>query len=409
MNRYPPSLKHIRHVHPWRVSKADPVAVPPTDDPTVSLPSGFFRPRLVVAAWTVVALVFLLQRLFLYVTGHGPLSAEVVVWSFLGWYVWVPNTFLVLWMARRFPIERGRSVRALALHAGAALGVSLIGVTLYLAVRIGWSLLAGDGFLSENTYGTWLLTLMGHSLALDVLIYAGLVTIIHAFTYYRRSLDQERKLNHAQLHALKLELNPHFLLNALTTVGFLVRRGQQTEAVNTLDGIGALLRQVLDSTKVQEVPLDQEIDFLKAYIAIEKMRFPDRLQVEFALEPEVSRARIPALLLQPLVENAIKHGISRLDSPGHVLIRARRVGDMLYLQVRDNGPGTVPEAPTRGTGVGLANVQARLHQLYGDVHLFNLYNHVDGGAVVDIAVPFVREPDHAPPPRPPVVAVPRPA
>ncbi len=350
------------------------------------------QPGAVVALWTGVALVFLAQRLFLYATGNGALTLNVVVWSFLGWYVWVPNTFLVLWMARRFPFERRRRIRLL-LHAGAAVGVAILGALLYLSARVAWSLLAGDGFLAERTFGAWFLTLLGHSLALDVLIYAGTVTVVHAFTYYQRYVDREAQLNHAQLHALKLELNPHFLLNALTTVGFLVRRGRSTEAVNTLDGVGALLRQVLHSTRVQEVPLEQELDFLDAYVAIERMRFQDRLQVQLEIEPDVRRARIPALLLQPLVENAIKHGISCIEGTGQVRIRARRVGDMLFLQVRDNGPGASAHPPTRGTSVGLANVQARLQQLYGEIHLFNLYNHVEGGAVVDVALPFAEDPE----------------
>ncbi|MGH7538093.1 MAG: sensor histidine kinase, partial [Gemmatimonadales bacterium] len=194
------------------------------------------------------------------------------------------------------------------------------------------------------------------------------------------------QLSEARLQALKTQLHPHFLFNALHTVGQLIRTGQDALAVQVTAGLGDLLRRVLDEAGTQEVPLKQELELLRVYIAIEAIRFSDRLQVVVHADPDVLDARVPHLILQPLVENAIKHGIARRAAVGHVLIGARRINGSLYLVVRDDGSGMPVTAADQG--VGLSNTRARLRQLYGTAASVEVVNMPDGGVAAQIVVPY---------------------
>ncbi len=182
-----------------------------------------------------------------------------------------------------------------------------------------------------------------------------------------------------------MQLQPHFLFNALHTVGQLIRTGQPARAVQVVAGLGELLRRVLDGAATQEVPLKQELDFLRSYLDIEQIRFRDRLKVVLDPDPEALDATVPHFILQPLVENAIKHGIASRATVGRVLIGARRIDGTLHLTVRDDGSG-LSDAAARG--VGLANTSARLRQLYGDQASFEVVNMADGGVIARIVLPY---------------------
>jgi two-component system, LytTR family, sensor kinase len=227
----------------------------------------------------------------------------------------------------------------------------------------------------------------------DGLLYWAILAIDYGVRDFRRSRERalraaqlETQLSEARLQALKMQLHPHFLFNALHTVGQLIRTGKDALAVQVVAGLGDLLRRVLDGAATQEVPLKQELEFLRSYIDIEQIRFRDKLEVVVDVDPEVLDAQVPHLILQPLVENAIKHGITPRTTPGRVLIGARRIEDSLHLTVRDDGSG-MPE-PAGEQGVGLSNTSERLSRLYGDQASFEVINMADGGVMARIVVPY---------------------
>jgi LytS/YehU family sensor histidine kinase len=227
----------------------------------------------------------------------------------------------------------------------------------------------------------------------NLLIYWVIVSISHAFDYYRkfqdrelRSLELEKHLTEAKLQALQMQLNPHFLFNTLHGISSLMHRDVEA-ADRMLIRLSELLRRTLENTGTQEVPLQDELDFLKRYLEIEQTRFGDRLTVRMDIAPDTLSAQVPNLVLQPLVENAIRHGIEPHAKPGIIELRARRFPGTLELQVSDNGAG-LARGQAFEEGVGLSNTRARLEQLYGKAHRFDFSNGTNGGLVVSVTIPL---------------------
>jgi len=234
----------------------------------------------------------------------------------------------------------------------------------------------------------------------DGLVYWAVLSVSYAVEHYRKYRERElaaseleARLAHAQLEALQAQLHPHFLFNALHTIGTLVRTGDTQRAVRVVAGLGDLLRRVLDEGAAQEVPLKQELEFIRNYLDIEQVRFRDRLKVAINADPDVLDAKVPHLILQPLVENAIRHGIAPHLSAGYLMVAARRVDDQLQLVVRDDGPGIGNGEGEGGgdaarLGIGLSNTRARLMRLYGADCELEVGNAPDGGLEARIALPF---------------------
>jgi GAF domain-containing protein len=209
-----------------------------------------------------------------------------------------------------------------------------------------------------------------------------------------RTSQLEVRLTEARLEALRAQLNPHFLFNALNTIAMLVRREANADALRGIVGLSQLLRQVLDRREAAEVGLGEELALVEHYLAIEQLRYRERLQVEIEVKPETLEARVPSLLLQPLVENAVRHGVGARNQAGHVRIAGRRLGDRLRLEVRDDGPGFPPGwTPRSGRGLGLANTRERLLGLYAGNQRLELGNAPGGGALVAVTIPFRIRPD----------------
>ena len=204
--------------------------------------------------------------------------------------------------------------------------------------------------------------------------------------------ELQTQLVQAQLTALKGQLQPHFLFNTLNAIMVLVRQGKGPQAEEMLARLSDLLRSVLEDVEAQEVPLRRELESLQLYLSIEEVRFQDRLRVEISVEPEALDAAVPHLGLQPIVENAIRHGIGRRSMAGRIEISASRVNGSLQIQVRDDGPGFLPGALDAARGIGLANTRARLRQLYGDAARLTLENGAEGGAVATMILPYRAEP-----------------
>ena len=233
----------------------------------------------------------------------------------------------------------------------------------------------------------------------DWLIYGILLSLCQTVASSRRARDRELRavtaegaLARARLSALRMQLNPHFLFNSLNGIATLVHTDPHA-ADDMIANLSELLRLSLDTSGEQEIPLLRELEFLQRYLDIEQARFGNRLHVVRDIAVNTLVACVPTLLLQPIVENAIRHGIERVTTPGTVTLSARREGDRLFLEVSDNGAGlTVQPAE----GIGLANTRARLRALYGDAHECVIRNRATGGCSVEIRIPFHDEPTASP-------------
>ena len=321
----------------------------------------------------------------------GQALGQEIVFCGSWWAIGVLVFWLCTWL-HRAPPSRVRLVVGLA--AG-AIGVMLLEPTLLLVSQLvtAWigALHSGHSVDIAAIAKSWpgmFLSLFGFNL----LIYGAVVVAWYAVTYYRdlqegrvESAEMRALLQQAQLQALRSQLNPHFLFNTLHSIAELVHENPRL-AEQMLLRLSDLLRKALHSSGAQEVSLEEELDFVKSYLEIEQLRLGDRLSVVWDIEPAALAARVPSLLLQPLIENAIRHGIAPSSQPGRLVIRARRDGDFFEVQIQDNGPGLVVNGADGRTGIGLANTTDRLQRLYGDRHCFELIN--DHGLRVNVRLPF---------------------
>jgi len=349
---------------------------------------------IVVAVWSAWGLMLAAQVAIYVRLGGKPMPFVTALRLNLpGALIWAVFTPAAIWLGRRFPpFEGPRWRRGVAINL-AATGVAVFLEVLVVIVNQRW--VRGPMADSEPLLVAGLRSFVWW-LPSDGLLYWAIVGIDYGVGHYRRLRERELRgsqleaqLSAARLQALKMQLQPHFLFNALHTIGQLVRTGQDALAVQVVAGLGDLLRRVLDSAGTQEVPLKQELEFLRSYLDVEQVRFRDRLKALVDAEPDTLDAQVPYLILQPLVENAIRHGIAPRATTGRLLICARRIAGSLHLTVRDDGAG-LPSGqpdPTSG-GVGLANTSERLRQLYGDEASIEVVNVDDGGTEARVVVPF---------------------
>jgi two-component system, LytTR family, sensor kinase len=305
---------------------------------------------------------------------------EVLRLSLASSYLWVPLTILAFWSAGRYPVERGRVAGPVLLHLGAGVAASLARMATVVALNpwVGWyAELPG------------LPQLLVTSLNNNLLIYVLLVGVGHAIHYARASRRQQELLAESRLLVLKSQLQPHFLFNALNTISAFVR-SDPAAAERMIDRLGRLLRHSLEAGSAHEVSLRRELDALEPYLDIEQTRFADRLTIRRHIDPDVLDAAVPHFLVQPLIENAIRHGIAPRSAPGSIVVSARRDGADLVLQVEDDGVGLPASSDGNGWGVGLRNTQDRLRHLYGDRHDLRLDTSASGGACTTVRLPFRR-------------------
>ena len=345
---------------------------------------------LIFAAWTVFGLLIANQTYMMAQLGGRQAPWLILLRnSLLDSYLWAFATLAIFWLARRFPLERTRVLPHIAVHLLAAVGLSLAraGFMVELSRRVDW---LGERSFRPQFWG---------SSGIQFVFYALLLGFAHALLYHERYRERERAaeqlsrgLTEARLQALKMQLQPHFLFNTLNGISALIPE-EAKPARRMLARLGDLLRMSLDHEETQEVTLREELAFLEPYLEIEQARLADRLTVAMDIAPDTLDARVPHLLLQPLVENAIRHGIAPRIEPGRVEISAARGADgrSLYLEVRDDGRGVNGDNQVRTRrGVGLKNIQSRLEQLYDGEHRFELENHSAQGVVVRITLPFRR-------------------
>jgi two-component system, LytTR family, sensor kinase len=344
----------------------------------------------IFGAWTLFG-VFSASQVYAFweLRGRPAPWEHVLFGSMLDAYLWALMTLLIFWLAWRVPLRDTRLRLFIPVHATAAVGLSLLRTVTLVALsqRVDW--------MPERPF-TALFLAQFHQY---ILYYCLLLGVGLALDYYHHYRERERTaerlqagLNEARLQALKMQLHPHFLFNTLHAISSLIP-AEAKPARRMVARLGDLLRTSLDHEATQEVTLQEELDFLQPYIEIEQIRLGDRLEIRMDLDPEAMDARVPHLILQPLVENAICHAIAPRVEGGRVEISATALGDRLRLTIRDDGPGlSSRRALQRQEGVGLANVRARLEQLYGREHAFLLTNHPEGGLVVSLTIPLQRVP-----------------
>lgn len=350
------------------------------------LPGAWFGALSVI--WPSAAVLALLTASECGSIFHWPsLLYGILLW---GWWGCVASA---LWQAgERKPFLSGFSPQSVLLHTAAA---AALGYSHLLAL---WSL----GFVGVGWYGGLPKWTAYHALlslnrfGIEVLIYGfvfGLVGIVQyqvrAQRETVRALELERQLSAAHLRALQMQLEPHFLFNTLNAITTLVELGRQNEAVEMLGHLNAILKTTLRRTTPEKVPLSQELETVENYLAIEQVRFADRLRIEIKVEPAALDSLVPCFLLQPIVENAIRHGIAHCESDGVVEASARREGNLLHLEVRNSG-SHANTSPKPGNGIGLKNTRERLAHFYQDAFEMQAAPLDAGGFGVTIAIPYER-------------------
>ena len=344
----------------------------------------------VCAAWTLAGFVLAAQSA-LDVTMRGGAGTPLSV-AFVQTLPWIPVTLGVIELTIRLPITRRRWLFPLIVHllaaAVASLAANILTVVGYMA--------------SSGTIGTLDAIVRGGMLwgtlhfHITLLIYAGVLAITEAVVYYRQTRARELhvaklegQLARAHLQTLNAQIRPHFLFNTLHTIGQLWRSGRSDDADAVLDHLGSLFHKVQRSTSRFEVPLSEEIELVREYLAIEEARFRDRLETSVQATDAALECLVPPLILQPIVENAIRHGISAVSSSGRVDVHAEIIDGHLRLSVRDDGPGMAATgSPQTGSGTGLRNTRERLAQLYGDDARLVLTSVEPQGTLVQLDVPL---------------------
>lgn len=349
---------------------------------------------IIFICWTAFAL-FLTSQSYLiqaryagHIAWKGTLIA-CVIWS----YSWNIVTPFILLLSNRFPLLRGKLVRAICLHVFAGTFFFIIVTAIFIIGRR----LFLDPVPVERAQIESFRSLVIGELHAGLAVYFVVVGINQSIDYYRRYRDRElqassleARLVTSQLDALRMQLHPHFLFNTLNSISVLMRRDVEG-ADRMLLQLSNLLRTTLARNAAHEIKLQQELEILERYLEIEQIRFQDRLTVRIHIDPAVLDSLVPQLFFQPLVENAIRHGIADLEIGGIIDIRAERQNGLVRLQVRDNGPGLPAAQDNLIEGVGLSNTRARLDYLYGSESTLEVSNAEDGGLIVMAALPFHTE------------------
>lgn len=354
--------------------------------------------RILLGVWTAFTALAMGQvYVFDSLRAHETSVRDVLFWVLPGYLFWAGSIPAILWLDRRFPIRGGAWRAGLAVHVAASLVFALLHLCLLSAVVLRMEAPPpGDGFTGI------LVHTIGSKYNWSVLTYWVILSIYLAVEYFRaaaarelrstrlqaRASQLESELAHAQLLALRSQLHPHFLFNALNSVALLVDENPAA-AQRMIGQLGDLLRASLSDNPRHTVPLASEIELLERYVAIERFRFEDRLRVEIDVEPDTLGAQVPALLLQPLVENAVLHGIQPSLAGGTVRVAARREDAWLRLEVVDDGVGLPPGFEARAARrVGISNARERLRTHFGDRHSFSIGPEHPSGTRVTILLPW---------------------
>jgi hypothetical protein len=366
--------------------------------PEQGLSFSLRRTAVFLGIWTFLALFFATK--FYYAWSRGGIATtwtKHLWWQGMEWYSWAAFSPAIFWLLRRK--ERQRKGVA---YAAVLLGSAVVFALLHVVVLTTGARIEASALGTGKTWSQLFVIVFTNHFHSDVFTYAAIVSCWHAVNYFRKYREREAEtarlqsaLTESRLQTLRLQLQPHFLFNTLHSISTL--NHEDPKAANRMIArLSELLRFTLETTD-QEIPLRQEIEFLRRYLEIEQIRFGPRLAVQIDVSPEVLDARVPTLLLQPLVENAVRHGIAPYAAAGKITVSARREDGTLHVTVVDTGPGADSEIAEAKAGVGLSNTRARLEQLYGKDHRFELRNAQPRGFIADLHLPYRQDPKSARP------------
>lgn len=348
----------------------------------------------ITSIWLGFGLVDALETVFV-MHAEGMHHAWLILFAtvIFSWLPWAVATPVILHLGRKFPIARPFRFFTWLVHlctcTATGLAASAWAACLYFLL---------NPYLEpyRTPYTRLWFVKFYNGLLSCVVLYTGILTLTYVWDSRARLAFREAegaRLNEqlvmAQLHALRQQIEPHFLFNTLNSVAGLVREGKNDSAVSMIAELSDLLRRMLDDSARQQVPLREEMDFAEKYLSIQKLRFTDRLQIEVNVPGELYLAQVPSLILQPMVENAIKHGIAKQAKGGTIRIAASRRDGTLTLSVSDDGPGLPATWEASRTGIGISNVRSRLQTLYGSAFDISIRNQNSGGVEVSVALPFV--------------------
>lgn len=341
--------------------------------------------RLAALFWTVFGVISGFQVWISMIT-HGHSVPRLLLYYVAIWEAWLAATAVIVWLARRFPVVPAKRFPILV-HFLAACAIAIVHSFYWLALMI--AIRPFDRMTAEPSQLD-VAQILFYRLPLEWVLYCLVLGAAMAFEFYERYRERalqaaqlETSLADARLHALELQIQPHFLFNTLNAISGLIRSKRADEAIAMVAGLSELLRYTLDHAGDQQVALDEELTVLRRYLEIQRARFPDRMSFTIEATAEAGRGAVPALLLQPLAENAVRHGIALSASPGVIEVRAFRIDGLLKIEVFNSG--AVGERSE--SGIGVRNTIDRLRHLYGDGGRFDLSS-ANGGVLASVSVPW---------------------
>ena len=306
--------------------------------------------------------------------------SDALLWEFPRWIIWLFFTPVITKLHFLFPLDQKNRARHLIYHAVASVLISLIHIVIFVTLFHLTRLAFGSSGSIIDTI-RFAFTLDFH---VGIVVYWMILLLRYLSDSERRLSKLQTELARAQLQALKMQLHPHFLFNTLNSISALLHKDVET-ADEMIGELGEFLRLTLTNPDSNEIVLRKEIDFLKCYLRIEELRFKDRLATDFEIEPDTLDALLPNLILQPIVENAIHHGVSVRTGSGQIRVTTQRENGKLRISIQDDGPGASEEIQE---GIGLSNTRERLRRLYGEQFRLEMENLARGGFVVKIEIPF---------------------
>lgn len=360
--------------------------------------SRWIEGGLIFGFWAFLFVLDVAQEAFDF-RGQGGITPNDLQRSALEYLLWLLVTPGIFWLTSRYTFDRGTFRHDLGIHL---LAVIIVTIAMQAYSHFSFLHFIWDGRRPSLAF---LDSLTAFLFIDELMIYLFVAAVGFARNYffrYRKHLEEtvhlredaallQTQLAEARLQALRMQLNPHFLFNTLNTVSVLVEKNPKGVR-KMISLLSDLLRYTLEDENMTEVPLHQELKFLRSYFQIQEIRFQGKLEFKEEIEESVEQALVPSLILQPLAENAIKHGVSRLVGQGRILLKIWRVGKILYLSIRDNGPG-LGTSNENGTGIGLRNTRGRLTEIYGDQASLVIETADEGGVAATISLPYHTQDD----------------
>jgi LytS/YehU family sensor histidine kinase len=346
------------------------------------------RHALVFAFWTLLALSYALSAGLSSISeGRSPEWFRALTWNLSNFWLWMALVPLIAWLGRQAAGAGWQ--RFCAVHVPASLLVAL--AQMFAQLSLFW-VICGPGHMPAHGLMGFVVMQFAYNFHLSLLTYWVILVVLRGLESRRRLRDEqlrssqlETQLAQSQLQALRMQLQPHFLFNTLNAISALAL-AEPLQARLMIARLSDFLRMTLEQRHAQQVPLSREMEFLRCYLDIQQVRFQDRLSTRLDVDENTLRAAVPSMILQPLVENALRHGLLAKAEPGNLRIAGHREGDLLYLRVDDDGLGLPPDGPQEG--IGLGNTRARLDVLFGAAASMELSRNAGGGTRVELRFPF---------------------